>query len=479
MKSAHAKPTFPRRAILKGLGGATLALPLLEGLMPRGARAQATLPSDTFAIFFRQANGVQQANGDEPERFYPRDLGALTEESMAGRAVGELSAHREKLLVLRNVNGEYFNYGDGHAWGVLSSLTARGPVVEGAGGNPEAAGESLDHRIGAELNDDGRESLVLYAGATGGWLNGPCLSYRSSGVRRSAINDPFTAYQTIIGGGGGLNQEATERLRVRQQSVNDLVRGQLQSLLGNPALSSLDRQRLDLHLTSVRDLEVQLGCRMSAAEEAALQADAVGFDSTDGDETLATARLHMDVATLAVSCGYTRAVTIQVGSGNDGATRYRNLDSGQLMENYHFISHRQNSHDGSGTIIAEHALLHHFVDRQFAQTFNHLLNKLSAVPGVEGGTLLDGGVSIWHNDNGLGPAHNLNNIPWVLAGGCAGFFRQGEMLELAGGTNENTHSRLLNTIGSAVGLRRSNGDYLDNFGDPSLPQGIHTELLAG
>jgi hypothetical protein len=123
-------------------------------------------------------------------------------------------------------------------------------------------------------------------------------------------------------------------------------------------------------------------------------------------------------------------------------------------------------------------LLHHFVDRQFGQTFNHLLNKLSDFPGVDGGTMLDRGVSIWLNDNGQGPAHSLNNIPWILAGSCGGFFRQGEMVEVANGQTGNTHSRLLNTIGSAVGLRNANGDYLDNFGDPSLPQGIHSDLLA-
>jgi hypothetical protein len=467
-----------RRTVLRGIGGVALALPWLEGLLPRGARAQQSLPSDAFAIFFRQANGVAQQSGDEPERFYPRELGALTEASMADRAVGELVAHRQKLLVLRNVNATAFNYGDGHAWGALQALTARGPVVESAGGDSDANGESIDSVISRTLNEDGRESLVLYAGAPGGWLNGSCLSYRGPAQRRSSFNNPFSAYQFMVGGSGGMSQEATERIRVRQQSVNDLVREQLQGLLSQPALSSLDRQRLDLHLTSVRDLEVQLGCRLSSAEEAALEADSDGFDSSDGDETLATARLHMDVAALAVSCGYTRTVTIQVGCGNDAFTRYRNLDTGQLMENYHFISHRQNSHDGTGAAIPEHALLHHFVDRQFGQTFNHLLNKLSDFPGVDGGTMLDRGVSIWLNDNGQGPAHSLNNIPWILAGSCGGFFRQGEMVEVANGQTGNTHSRLLNTIGSAVGLRNANGDYLDNFGDPSLPQGIHSDLLA-
>jgi hypothetical protein len=477
-------PRVNRRVVLKGLGGAALALPFLDAFRARSARAQETIPSDTYAIFFRQANGCAQANsngelGDEPERFFPRDLGALTDASMADRAVDELAAHKDKLLVLRNVNLEYFDYGDGHAWGVLQALTARGPVVAQAGGDSEADGESLDHRIGAELNADGRESLVLYAGADGGWLNGPCMSYRASNTRRTAIQDPFQAYQQIVGGAGGLDPVAQEKIRRRVQSVNDLVRAQLTRLQAHPRLSALDRQRLDLHLASVRDLEVQLGCRMDAAEEAALEGAVPGnVNTTNGNEVLAIARLHMDVAALAVGCGYTRAVSIQVGQGNDGATRYQNLATGELMENYHYISHRRLSHDSSGSIISDGDVLHHYVDRQFAQTFNHLVTKLRDAPGLDGGSLLDRGVSVWLNDNTAGPSHDVHNVPYILAGSCAGFFKQGEMIEVDGGSGDNTHSRLLNTIGSAVGLRNAAGDYLDDFGDPSLPKGVLDDIMS-
>ena len=244
-----------RRHVLRGMAGAVLALPFLEGLAPRHARAQAAASSDAFAIFFRQANGVSQQNGSEPERFFPTATGPLSEASMAGRAVGELSAHRDRLLILRNVNYGSFNWGDGHAAGALHGLTAHRPVQDGAGGNSEANGESIDHRIGRELNADGRDSLFMYAGRGGGWLNGPCISYRSGGVRRSAFNNPLTAYQTLVGAAGGLAPEEAERLIRRGQSVNDLVRAQLSRLLQRPELSSADRSRLELHQQSVRDVE--------------------------------------------------------------------------------------------------------------------------------------------------------------------------------------------------------------------------------
>ncbi|MBZ4412809.1 DUF1552 domain-containing protein [Myxococcus faecalis] len=470
-----------RRMVLKGLGGTMLSLPFLEGLMPRTALAADPVVRP-YAIFFRQANGVASAQttselGAEPERFWPRTLGALTADSMAGRAVGVLEAHRAHLLLVRNVNMRDYNYGDGHARGAMQGLTARGPVVEGAGGGSESAGESIDHRIGRELNPQQRDSLVFYAGRRGGWLGGPCLSYRSSNVRRAALHDPWNAYQTMIGGPGGLTPEAREQLLVRQRSVNDLVKAQLQSLKQRPELSASDHERVDLHLSNVRDLEVALSCRMRADQELILQQQAPGYDSTDGTEVLATARLHMDIAVMAMACGTNRAAVIQVGNGNDGDTRYRNPETGQLMENFHYVSHRRTSHDASGGIITGSDLLHHHVDVQFASTFKHLLDKLAAYQMPDGKRLIEHGVSVWYNDLGNGPAHSARNVPFVLAGSCNGFLKQGVYVEASGGGNPN-HNRMLNTIGSAVGLRNASGGNLDDFGDPALTKGVLSELIA-
>jgi hypothetical protein len=464
-----------RRLVLGGMGGALLGLPWLEGVGRRSAWAQDAV-APPFAIFFRQANGVAAAQdtneiGAEPERFWPTAPGPLTAGTLADRALVELSAYQNRLLVVGNVSMENFNYGDGHARGALQVLTAQGPMVEGQGGDSEANGESIDHRIGRELNGNGNESLFLYAGQTGGWLGGPCISYRGPGNRRSALTDPLNAYQALTGG-SAVPDEVGSRRALRRRSINDLVRGQLQSLLSRPVLSSTDRERLDLHLTSVRDVEVSLACRLDEAAERAL--DGASDGQEDGDNVLATVRLHMDVAALAVACGYTRSVAIQVGSGNDGSTRYRDPVSGELMENYHFISHRRQSHGDDGGIIEGSDLLHHRIDVQFAQTFRYLLDKLAAYQ-LPGGTLLDSGMAIWINDLGNGPAHGADNCPVVIAGSAGGVLRQGEYVRLADGKN---HARVLNTIGAAAGLRKSDGSFIDDFGSDELTRTVLPELLA-
>ncbi|MEM6992161.1 MAG: DUF1552 domain-containing protein [Myxococcota bacterium] len=462
-----------RRAVLRGAGGVAVTLPFLEGLAPKTASAaDAETP---FAIFFRQANGCASAQsteiGDEPERFWPTTDGPLSEATMGGRAVGELVDFASKLLIVRNCNMNGYDFGDGHARGAMQGLVARGAAVAGAGGGSEAGGESIDHRIGRELNPDGRDSLFMYAGNAGGWLGGPCISYRGSADRRSALHNPVTSYQTMM----GVDADQFGELVARQKSVNDLVRDQMDTLLASSKLSTLDQTRLQLHREAIRDLESSLSCNLEENEAMELEGMSAGYDSDDGIQVLNAARLHMKVAALAVSCGYTRSAAIQVGSGNDGSTRYENLGSGGLMENYHFLSHRRASHDSSGTVIPDSDLLHSYVDIQFARSFLFLLEELDQYLMPNGDSALNNGLAIWYNDNGNGPGHSSNNIPYVIGGSACGYLKQGQMVELSnGGSN---HRAMLQTIGTAVGLSTGGGP-LDDFGDPALPGGILDELLA-
>jgi len=479
-------PRLSRRHLLLGAGGAavTLPLPFLEGLVPRSAQAAAG--DDTFAVFFRQANGVASAQetdelGSEPERFWPRNVGALTEDNLSGRALEELLEYRESLLCVGNVNmrgapgpadgasceASHQNYfGDGHAQGAIQSLTAQGPQKCGLVENSEANGESLDFRIGRELNPGGRDSLFLYAGP-GGWLGGPCISYRGAGRRLTALNNPQNALQTVL----GVSQDGR---------LADVLDGQFKALLSDSRLSSGDRQRLEIHQAALSDLEVSLECR--AEESLQMQLDGLGdiYDSTDGDEVWTTVRAHMDVAALAIACGFTRSVALQVGSGNDGGTNYRHRASGNLMENYHYISHRRTSHGTDGAVIAGSDLLHHEIDRQFALAFKYLLDRLSSYD-VDGDRMLDRGVAVWHNDLGNGPAHSVANCPWVLAGNCGGYFKQGEFVELtegSGSSGEHTHAGLLNAIGTAVGCRTPGQEICNDFGDADFNRTPHPDVIA-
>ncbi|MFZ5894815.1 MAG: DUF1552 domain-containing protein [Myxococcota bacterium] len=470
-----------RRIVLSGLGGVALGLPLLES-WPRSARAEGPAAPEPFAVFFRQACGVATAQvtasiGAEPERFWPRKFGALTAENVQDRALDELTSYLPQCLLVGVNKNNYPEYADPHAVGAQQGLTGRGPTADTANkaGQTEADGESLDHRIGRELNADGRDSLYLYTGPESGWLGGACISYRSSGERRAALRNPLNAYQVITGGTGDLPAEVADQVARGQKSVNDLVRTQLKALMSRSTTSVADRQRLDLHLTSVRELEVNLACRLEQEQLRQLETGSSVFESIEHEDVIATTQLHAKLAALAVACGHTRSVCIQVGDGNSGTLRFRNPETGALMDNFHFISHRVTSDASEGNAIAGSDVLHHYIDRYHARMFRDLLDALS-VHQLPGGTsLLNHGVAVWLNDQANGPAHSIKNVPFLLCGSANGFFKQGQYVELSGYENL---CQVLNTIGTAVGLTDGNGGPLSDFGDPKLARGIRSEMLA-
>jgi hypothetical protein len=91
-------------------------------------------------------------------------------------------------------------------------------------------GESIDNRIARELQPMGVEPLTLYAGKMSGYID-EVLSYRGPKQLRAAEPNPYNAYVKLFGL-GDLEAEALAKLKASRTSVNDLVRAEMQSLLG-------------------------------------------------------------------------------------------------------------------------------------------------------------------------------------------------------------------------------------------------------
>jgi Protein of unknown function (DUF1552) len=452
-----------RRHFLRGLGGAVIALPFLETFAPKRALAAGYPP---YAIFMRQANGVVQKT-DEPEMFWPKALGALTKDGLAAqtdRALSVLSDYADKLLVVSGVNFAFPGNGCGHSGGGNQCLTAAKVSDTPSGNASLAMGESIDNRIARELQPAGVEPLTLYAGKMSGYID-EVLSYRGPKMLRAAERDPFVAYTKLFGA-TNIDPVALERLKAARSSVNDLVRGDMKALMGRTDLSKADRDRLDLHFQSIRDLEVMMSCTLPEMRLAEMEAIQPKVGTSDNVETVT--RMQMDIIALAVACGVVRAATIQVGDGND-STEY--TFNGQKQYSYHWISHRIQSDGSDGTPINNGAELHHEIDKIHGRMFKYLLDRLSAYS-LGSGTLLDSGVAVWTNDL-ADKYHSYSNIPYVLAGGANGFLKTGQFIDAGDVTN----NKMWNVVGSAVGCR-NNGKYMDDFGDPSLQPGFIEAMMA-
>jgi hypothetical protein len=447
------------------LGGVMVGLPFIEALQPKSAQAAGYPP---YAIFVRQANGVQQDTGDEPERFWPYELGPLTQAGLAeqtDRALSVLSPYADRMLAVNGLNFAFDSSGCGHTGGSTQCLTAAKPIDQESG-QDLADGESIDTLIARKLHPEGVEPLTLFSGRAAFLEGVGVISYRAPFQLRAPVTGAYNAYMDLFGL-SNLSPEALEQLKAQRKSVNDLVRGGMQRLLSRTDLSKADRERLDLHFTAIRDLEVITSCQLPEADIAAMEAMGDGFH--EHDNVIPLTKMQMDVIALACACGVARAVTLQIGPLGDD-TEYTIF--GERQYSYHWISHRIQGDGSEGAPIEAGDVLHHEIDKIHADMFKHLLDRLSAYD-LGGTTLLDSGVAVWMNDM-ADKWHAYEGVPFICVGSCNGYLETGQHID-AGGV---THNKVLNTIASAVGCTKDDGSPIDNFGDPSLEGGLVDAMLA-
>lgn len=462
--------TMQRRHFLTGFGGVTLGLPLLDAMTPRWARAQTAAARTPYLALVVNGNGVVQAGkaiggSTDPEWFWPTAAGPLTTASMmadsgipgaGGREIGELSAYAPRLLVVRGVDHAFPATGCMHASGDAQLLT--GANITGSGNKALSAGVSVDTVIAKHMNPPGGtvDPLALHAGryspgGTGFDIPG-YISYVAPGQPRSPQPSPYQAYLAIIGSGASTSVSAAAQMLIaqRQKSVNDLVRGQIKTLLARPDLSSADIQRLNQHFAAIRDLEVRVTNRLSATQVTAMQAvDTAPYDTANH---VALIKLHMDLMVFALSSDYTRAITLKIGDREDDHPFPE--DGGTT---FHTITHRG---------VPNAVVKHDRIVRTHFGLFKYFLDGLAAVT-TPTGTLLDMGYPIWTNQVATG-AHSFVSVPWVISAPSTAYLKSGQFVDLVPSVKTN---QMLNTLATSVGLPTT------NFGDASLPGGVITQIV--
>ncbi len=448
-----------RRAFLYGAGGLAIGLPYLEGMPERSAWAQTNTP--VFSLFICGACGV------EPKRFWPSGSGDLTSLLASGdKAVNQLKDHAANLLIIKGIN--YPNGGPqgcGHAEGLAQALTGVKP--KSTGSKATAGGPSADFVISKAVNPAGTDPLALYAGNIRNGYIAERLSFDQSGNTRAAVDTPYKLYQTLMGvaptgsggvdpGGGGMTPppkpSVTDEILLRRKSAVDYVHAELKSLIQNPKLSAADKQRLQQHFDSVRQVEITmtvgpdapvaiLGCGQEGLDTAGLQAVSQyrytkTAEAAGGMEN--SVELHMQLVALAFACNLNRTATLQAGDGTD-ATIY-DVPSNKSLGNWglHFISHRTQSDGAVGqnsTAEAAHAEIDVIRMKTLARGLNHFRDR----------GLADKCVVLWTNHIAEGN-HNMRSVPQILWGNGGGYFKQGQFIDGGGAGN----AKLLNMIVSAA-----------------------------
>ena len=447
-----------RRRFLKGVGGATLAVPFLSSLQEKQSKAQDAGPPRRVVIFHSH-------NGCLTNRWFPKTAhGALSATDLAGTTLEGLTPFVDRLLFPRGIKS-YNMYGeiqavDPHDQAMGSKLTCA--KIEESGSR-YATSHSMDHEIARQVNPNGASPLVLsVAGGAGGSIK-DILSFQGPGEAYPAQTNPTTIYNQLTNlladGGGAPINEGDYRLR-RGESVFDLVDGQLQSFIQQD-MSALDRQRVQAWQDLLRDAETGGGggagvtaeCTKATAEGLMIDSfiaqapagdgggsDLFGSQDVSEEAFKYGASAMFRLMALSMICDTNRALAFTY----PGYAIYRFLGH---THDHHGLSHRNGSLAVGGTCVNGVIDMIYQIDQFMAEKYVELVTLLDSIP--EGDVkLLDNTATIWLPELADGNAHNTNNLPIVIAGSLGGYLKQGQAINVDGGGMIDTGNSEANCVNS-------------------------------
>ena len=398
--------TLSRRTLLRG-AGATLALPLLDAMLPaRGEAARVErLTKTRMAVLYIP-------NGTIPEHWKPVETGA---DYALPSSLEPLAPWRREFLMLSGLTHDQAReHGDGaggHARAAATYLTGvhpkktAGADIRNGISFDQIAAQSVgrDSRLPSlELGvDEGTQAGNCDSGYTCAYTNN--LSWKSETQPLPPIVNPRVAFERLFGDyEGPVDPVEAARRRDNQASVLDLVREQTRRLQG--ALGGRDRRKLDEYFDSVREIE-----RRVAAVEAAGDGPAPNMEKPAGAPVSFQdhARLFLDLVTVAFQTDTTRIVTLMFGREGSNRT-YREIG---VSGAHHGMSHHKNDREK----IADLARINRYHIEQLAYFLGRLKETEDAA-----GSLLDNSMVLYGAGLRDGNKHDPEDLPAILAGRAGG-----------------------------------------------------------
>ncbi len=429
------KKHLPRRTFLRGMG-ATLALPLLEAMVPAG-----TALAKTAANPVRRLGFVFMPMGCDITRWTPPGEGTLGELSPI---LSSLAPVKEHVSVITNMELQNA-YPGSHATSNSAFLSAaKAKLTEST---DYYLGTTVDQiaaqRIGQATQLPSLELAMDLLQVVGQCDNGyACvyqnnLSWSSPTTPLPAEAHPRIVFESLFGEGGSI-VERRAALR-KKASLLDAFNEDLARLKRD--LGPGDRARVNHYLETVREVERRIQkAEADTADNPLPDLDRpVGVPAAYADH----ARLMFDLQVLAMQGDVTRVITFQLARETSNRT-YPEIG---VPDPHHPLSHHGNDPEK----IARMAKINAFHVSLFAE----YLAKLKATP--EGnGTLLDHSLILYGSGIGNPNIHDHTNLPILVAGGAAGGMKGGRHIQYAKPTPlANLHLTLLDKAGV----------HLDSFAD--------------
>jgi Protein of unknown function (DUF1552) len=193
-------------------------------------------------------------------------------------------------------------------------------------------------------------------------------------------------------------------LRKARASVLDSVGGQIGDLEGK--LGAKDKQRLDQHLTSIRELEARLSAPLA---DCTPPVDPGEYPDLESNEQIIEKNVAMsDLVVLALACGLTRSFSVQYSTCGSGAVFWMV----GATDGHHYLNHTEPSPWTVGAAVAK------FNMEQLA----YFLTKLRDT--TEGASnLLANSSILCCTEHSEGWTHSQDDMPMLVCGKGGGRLR--------------------------------------------------------
>ena len=404
-----------RRTFLRG-AGATVALPLLDAMVPAGRLWAREVADPTRLVCIEMVHGSAGSSGFGAAQNYWSPAATGRGFDLSPTALSALEPYRDVLTIISDTDVEPAEakqpkeIGGDHFRSSATFLTQAHPKQTES--SDVFVGTSMDQlyasRFGQDTPIPSMQLCIENVDQAGGCAYGyacvytDTISWSSPTQPLPMIRDPRVAFDQLFGAGG--TPEARAARQRASSSILDFITGEVASLRGR--LDPSDRQRMDRYLENVREIERRIQrvvARNESGESRELPEAPAGVPDSFDEHV----KLMFDLQALAFQADMTRVFSFKMGRDASG----RVYPESGIDNGFHPASH----HGDNEQNITDFAQ----INRYHVGLVPYFLDRLKE--SMEGDThLLDKTMIIYGSPMGDPNVHNHKRCPLFVVGGAQG-----------------------------------------------------------